>query len=84
MKDFFKRNSCIVALSAAFLLASPLYAHAYIDWGTGSFIIQGVLSAVFGAALGIRIYWRKIKKFFGPASVSKDEKNNNKEERPSI
>lgn len=35
-------------------------AFAYIDPGTGSLLLQGLLAAVVGALAGIKFYWRKI------------------------
>jgi hypothetical protein len=36
---------------------------AYIDPGTGSFVIQIVIAALAGCSLAIKIYWSKIKTF---------------------
>jgi hypothetical protein len=38
---------------------------AYIDPGTGSFIIQIVIAAFVGCSLAIKIFWSKIKTFLG-------------------
>jgi len=47
-------------------LASPhLSGHAYLDPGSGSFIFQLLLAALVGAAFLIKVYWTKIKSFFG-------------------
>ena len=39
-------------------------AHAYIDPGLGSIILQGIIAAVAATSLTIKIYWQKIKNFF--------------------
>lgn len=39
-------------------------AHAYLDPGTGSMIIQAVIGAVAGALFFIKTYWANIKAFF--------------------
>ncbi len=36
----------------------------YLDPGSGSFIIQMLLAGLLGAAVAIRIYWKKIVAFF--------------------
>ena len=36
----------------------------YLDPGSGSFIIQMLLAGLLGVAVAIRIYWKKIVKFF--------------------
>ena len=43
------------------ILFKPL---AYLDPGTGSFIIQMILAGVLGIAVAVRIYWKKIVAFF--------------------
>ena len=39
-------------------------AHAYIDPGSGSIIIQAIIGAIATAGTTLTIYWRKIKNFF--------------------
>ncbi|VAX16199.1 hypothetical protein MNBD_NITROSPINAE02-305 [hydrothermal vent metagenome] len=46
---------------ASVVLAPP--AHAYIDPGTGSYILQLFLAGLFGALYTIRLYWVRIKHF---------------------
>jgi hypothetical protein len=54
------------------VISSPLIvisdAHAYLDPGTGTMIIQGLIGAAAAASVAIGAYWHKIKQFF-----SKDE-----------
>lgn len=50
-----------LALLAATLLA-PGAAHAYVDPGTGSMVLQGIIAAVLGLGLTVKLYWRKIRK----------------------
>jgi hypothetical protein len=46
---------------AALLLLLPLAsAHAYVDPGTGSMIIQVVIAAIVGGAAFIGAFWRRI------------------------
>ena len=58
----------------AVLLAFPL---AYLDPGTGSYILQLVIGALVGGLLLVKIYFKKIKEFagriFNQHSASKDE-----------
>lgn len=44
-----------------YLLLKPLM---YLDPGSGSFIIQMLLAGLLGVAVAVRIYWKKIVKFF--------------------
>jgi hypothetical protein len=45
-------------------LTMPMNAHAYIDPGTGSFIIQVVIGVLAGALVTLKIFWGKVKIFF--------------------
>ncbi len=46
---------------------------AYVDPGVGSFIIQAVIAAIAGIAVASRMYWTKIKSFFGASSDSEED-----------
>jgi len=52
----------------------PGEAAAYIDPGTGSLILQGLIAAFAAAAVVIRGYWYRIKAFFrrDPAAAKPD------------
>jgi hypothetical protein len=54
----------------ALLLLSTQNAYAYLDPGTGSMILQGLIGGIAGGMFAIRIYWGKIKSRFGRAPVS--------------
>ena len=63
-----RRISRLAIYAAAFFLfwsiAAPS-AHAYIDPGSSSFIIQILIGAAAGAGLAIATFWRRIRLFFG-------------------
>jgi hypothetical protein len=61
--------------SVFFVFPRPVYA--YVDPGTGSYIIQLVLGFVFGGLFAVKLYWGKIKQFF--SNPSKKEKRKDKE-----
>ena len=42
-------------------------AHAYIDPGTGSMLLSGLVAAIAAAGAAISVYWSKIKSFFSKA-----------------
>jgi hypothetical protein len=50
------------------LLSFSVDAAAYLDPGTGSIILQGVIAAVAVAGLTIKTYWYRILAFFGKGS----------------
>ena len=52
-------------LLAALLVLAASPAHAYLDPGTGSMILQGLLAGIAGALVMGRLYWMRVKQFFG-------------------
>lgn len=52
-----------VTLVLMMALALPRKADAYIDPGTGSLIIQGLIAGFAAAAMILRSYWYRIKAF---------------------
>jgi hypothetical protein len=60
----------IVALSLLLLGSTTGTAHAYLDAGTGSMILQLLLGGVAGAALVGKLYWHRFLVLIG---VRKDE-----------
>ena len=55
-------------LGAIVVGAGSAPAHAYLDPGTGSMILQVLLGGIAGAAVAGRFYWRKVLDFFGVKS----------------
>ncbi len=51
-----------LVLLSAISFASP--AHAYLDPGTGSMLVQLLLGGVAGALVVGKLYWTHIKAFF--------------------
>lgn len=45
-------------------MVTPAIAHAYLDPGTGSFVLQMAVAAILGAAFTIKTFWKKIVGFF--------------------
>lgn len=66
--------TALLASGVSFLMF-PSQAHAYIDPGTGSFLIQIIFSAVLTAAVAIKIFWYNLKektlKLLGKTPASK-------------
>jgi hypothetical protein len=50
------------------LFASTSAAHAYVDPGTGSYVVQLLIAAIAGLAFALRIYWGRIKGLFSRSS----------------
>lgn len=60
-------SASIVTLTVLFLL--PRSAHAYLDAGTGSMVIQALVAGVAAGLVILRAYWSRIKGFFGKKSA---------------
>ena len=62
---------------AVLLFLIPINAHAYLDPGTGSFVVQLIIAAIAGVSFSLKIYWHKIKTKFLPflSKFFKREKN---------
>lgn len=53
------------AMAGVFLGALTSSAHAYLDPGTGSMILQVLLGGVAGIALAGKLYWHKLRSLIG-------------------
>jgi len=56
----------IVLVTAAigfYHLAAPDPSFAYLDPGTGSYILQMVVAAVLGSLFAIKMFWKRIVAF---------------------
>ncbi len=63
----------------------PVQAYAYLDPGTGSFILQMAIAGLLGAMLSIKLAWANVKMFFnGLLSKSKEPESllDTSEEKP--
>ena len=68
-----KSSAHIFVWFALFLLVWADNAHAYIDPGTGSMIIQSVVAAIAGGLFITKTYWHKIKNFLSRKKDIKPE-----------
>jgi len=60
------------------LLFLPTNAYAYLDPGTGSYIIQVLIAFFFGGIFVLKMYWQKTKSYF-LKFFSKGSKDNKQE-----
>ncbi|MEM0950926.1 MAG: hypothetical protein AAGI66_02140 [Cyanobacteria bacterium P01_H01_bin.74] len=57
-------------LFSSFLMGSALLclnadlAHAYLDPGTGGYVINSVMAVVAGAIVSLKVYWGRISFWF--------------------
>ncbi len=70
--------AALAAFAAFFAAATP--AHAYLDPGTGSMVVQALLAVVAAASVSIGLFWRRIRMFFdrlfGGGDAGKDSNEN--------
>jgi O-antigen/teichoic acid export membrane protein len=65
---------CLISnIIAIFLIVTNAYA--YLDPGTGSFILQAIIGFLAALSAGFLYYWTKVKNFF----LKFFKKNNNNE-----
>ncbi len=71
----------VISLVIISFLVFPKNLQAYLDPGTGSYIIQVILAFVIGGLYGCKIYWERIKAFFrNSKSKEEDEKEEDESE----
>ena len=69
-------NTSVSNLKFLFLIfglisyTSPVYA--YLDPGTGSILLQGLIGGIAAAIAFLSIYWQKVKAFFGKEEADTD------------
>lgn len=70
---------------AILLTAFSANADAYLDPGTGSMILQGIIAAVALAGVTLQTYWYRIQSFFAkkPESALEDEQDSPDDSRHS-
>ena len=59
------RHICLLFVASLCVVAHVDPAHAYLDPGTGSILLQGLLAVIAGAAVTLKLYWARVKDFFG-------------------
>jgi hypothetical protein len=66
-----KRICAAMAIAMGTFIALTGPAYAYIDPGSGGYILQLLIGAFLGASAAIAIFWRRIVGFFrrGPKST---------------
>ncbi len=70
------RTAVVHAATIAGLLAAGLViwsgpAQAYLDPGTGSYLLQILLAAVLGVGVAVKLYWQRIKTLLFPSRAKR-------------
>jgi len=67
----------LLFINFIYLLLTISSAHAYLDPGTGSIILQGLIAALAAGAVFVKIYWYKLLTLLGIKKKSDfDDKKN--------
>lgn len=53
------------ALAVIAIALAPLDAFAYLDPGTGSALLQGILGALAAIVVVLKLYWHRLLRLFG-------------------
>jgi hypothetical protein len=67
MKRLFRFTIMIICVATVL----PVALSAYIDPGTGSYILQLIIAAFVGVSFTVKIFWKRIKRFFSPKKEEK-------------
>jgi hypothetical protein len=59
-------------------------AHAYLDPGTGSIILQVLLGGIAGIALAIKLYWHKFLSLTGLGRQAQESNRLSRERRVEL
>lgn len=65
-------------LLAVFLIAFPAQAYAYLDPGTGSYILQVAAAVFFAGIFVVKTWWRQIMNLPSRLFGKKNEKDKDK------
>ena len=52
-----------ITLMLSIFFSPPISEHAYLDPGSGSFILQIILATFIGGLFIVKSYWQKIRRF---------------------
>jgi hypothetical protein len=69
---FMRATLRLALLSLSCLVVATGPAHAYLDPGTGSILLQGLIAAIAGGLVAARLYWSKVKHFLSFARKRND------------
>jgi len=78
MKIFYQKILAVIMMSS--FLAFPAYA--YLDPGTGSMIIQGVIATVASIGFVLKLYWHRVLIFLRIRKAVQIEEDREGEDKP--
>jgi len=74
--SFLRHVSLLIVALAIYHLLAPPASYAYLDPGTGSYILQMAMAALLGSLFAIKMFWKRIVAFFkGLVGGNKNEES---------
>ena len=73
LRSVFMRLSSVFLLLLLAFLCRPAPALAYLDPAAGSLILQVILGGVAGLIVLLKLYWRRLRGFFGLTEDGDDQ-----------
>ena len=71
----------ILIVKFIYLFFTISSAHAYLDPGTGSIIVQALIGFLAAVAVALKLYWHKFLRFLGiRKKINFDDENNNSQD----
>lgn len=55
----------LVCLAFIMLSTTPGQAHAYLDPGVASIVLQGLVATIAAVSATVGLFWHRLKTFFG-------------------
>ena len=74
-----KRTATLIGMALTGFLLSTDDAYAYLDPGSASMLLQGLIATVAGGLAVVGLYWNKFKAFFS----ARNRENQNSESAAS-
>lgn len=63
----------LVASMIVLVLVFPRSAQAYVDPGTGSYVLQIVIAGIAAATFSLKLFWGRIRAYFSSPSPKEED-----------
>jgi hypothetical protein len=74
MRKVYGLTQNVLWVFLGFCILTPT-AYAYLDAGSGSMMVQILLAGVAGIGVALKVYWRRLRAFFGKSQSKNGEKD---------
>jgi hypothetical protein len=76
---FIKHLISLTVILVCSVLIVPGNVYAYLDAGSGSYILQIIIAAFVTGVVAVKVLWNKIKSFFGSLFSKQSEQEMKKD-----